>query len=228
MKEEGAACTSFRDTNMQKSTRSRTAYTGWIAAALVVGIVTATGFQDSTKIGAVDLIRVITESRIQGDVSPRVLAASTVRDTILDYMKIEMILTKEQCERFRDLELKEDKTDVENAEILAIKSAVAVAVKDFDEISRKPGTLTEDEKRRYDDYIKRRATTAAFWTDWVRVFDQELQVMAQEADNEMFARALTAAQVVAKQDGYSIVHPMTSVVYVANDITDKAIVEANR
>ena len=213
---------------MQKSTRSKTAYTGWLAAALVVGIVAATGFQDSAKIGAVDLIRVVTESRIQGDVSPRVLAASTVRDTILEYMRIEKILTKEQCERFRDLELKEDKTDVEKAEILAIKSAVTVAVKDFDEISVKQGTLTDDEKRRLEDYSMRRATTAVLWADWVRVFDQELQIMAQEADNEMFARAISAAQVVAKQDGYSIVYPMTSVVYVANDITDKAIVEANR
>lgn len=213
---------------MQKLTRNKFAYSGWLAAALVIGVFAGTGFQDSMKLGVVDINRVIVESGLQREAQARVQAAFAVRQAILEYMRVERILTREQCLRFRDLELKDDKTDQEKTELLAIKVAVTAAIEDLRRIQEKLAELTEDERKRLGDYTDSKNTTERLMNEWVRDFEADLTTLAQETDREMIAKAQAAVQEVAKRGGYTLVFSMTAAVYAANDITDEVIKEAEK
>lgn len=213
---------------MKKLTSNKFAYSGWLAAALVIGIVAGTGFQDSMKLGVVDLSRVITESKLQGEARMRVEAAGAVRQGILQYMDTQEVMTKEQCERFRELELEDDKTDADKMEILAIKSAVTEAIKDLAEIQTKLTELTEDERQRLGGYTASKNTTNRLKQEWAQEFETEWQELASDVEGEMITNAQKAAQAVAEREGYTLVFSVTAAIYAANDITEKAIEEANK
>lgn len=212
---------------MQKSNRNRTAYTGWLAAALVVGIVAGTGFQSSMKIGSVDLGRVITETKIRADASARVQVVGDAMNVTLDYMKLQKFMTEEQCERKRILEFKQDRSAVEEVELQAIKDKVADAIKEYDGLITK-SPLTDEDRDQIDAYNTLKLKTDALRLQWEQAFKQEFQTLVQLADREMLDLAMKAAQDAAKQEGYTLVFPMTSIVYAANDVTDKAIELANK
>lgn len=212
---------------MQKSNRNRTAYTGWLAAALVVGAVAGTGFQNSTKIGSVDLGRVITETKIRAEASARVQVVGDSMNTVLDYMKLQKYMTEEQCVRMRDLEFKQDRSAVEDVELQAIKNKVADAIIDYDGLIVK-SPLTDEDRDQINAYGNLKIKTDALRLQWEQDFKQEFQTLVQLADREMVDLAMKAAQDAAKQEGYSLVFPMTSIVYAANDVTEKAIEIANK
>ena len=213
---------------MQKLTRNKFAYSGWLAAALIVGVFAGTGFQDSMKLGVVDINRVVVVSGLQAEAEASLRAAGSVREAILDYMQQEQVMTRLQCDRLREIELKSDKTDQDIAELSMIKSAVTDAVKDLDFLNTKGSELTEEERRKLGDYNDRKNKTGTLWNEWRVVFETEFQDIRIETQTEMIAKAQAATQEVAKRGGYTLIFSMTAAVYAANDITDEVIKEAEK
>ena len=213
---------------MNRSKHSRAALAGWLVAAGLLGTVVGVGFQDGKeKFGVVDLRLVIMNSKLNQEMSDRVEAARQVRLTILDFMQLQRVLKEDQATRIRELELKEDKTDDEKAELETIQQEVIAAAKDFDRLNQIL-SLTEPERQLLQEYHQRRDTTERLWLLWKDELDREYAVIREQATQEAIDRAQEGAVAVAKREGYTTVFSSSAVIYATNDITEAATQEANK
>ena len=213
---------------MDRSKHSRAALSGWLVAAGLLGAVVGVGFQDGKeKFGVVDLRKVIFGSKLNQEMTDRVEAARLTRVSILEFMNNQRILTEDQANRIRELELKEDKTDDEKTELETHQQAVIAAAKEFDRLNQIQ-TPTEDERLRLQDYNQRMQTTGALLQAWTQEFERDFAVLSDKATQDAIDLAQVAAAAVAKREGYTIVFSATAVIYAANDITEAATQEASR
>ncbi|MCH8979111.1 MAG: hypothetical protein IH945_07700 [Armatimonadetes bacterium] len=213
---------------MDRSKHSRTALAGWLVAAGLLGTVVGVGFQDGKeKYGVVDIRLVIFNSKVNQEMSDRVESARRVRLSILEFMSDQQVITEDQNNRVRELELKEDKTDVEKKELEDIQQTVIAAAKEFDRLNQIL-SLTEPERLLLQDYHQRRDTTRAMLQAWRMELEQDFAVILKQAEQEAVDRAQAAAVTVAKREGYTVVFSSSAVIYAANDITEAATQEADK
>ncbi|MCH7945168.1 MAG: hypothetical protein IIC73_04025 [Armatimonadetes bacterium] len=213
---------------MDRSKHSRAALAGWLVAAGLLGTVVGVGFQDGKeKFGVVDLRKVIFDSKLNQEMSDRVETARLTRVSILEFMNNQRILTEEQADRIRELELKEDKTDEDKTELETIQQAVIAAAKEFDRLNQVQSP-TEDERLMLQDYNQRMQTTGVLLQTWTQEFERDFAEILKQAEREAIDRAKVAAAAVAKREGYTIMFSSDAVTYAANDITEAATQEANK
>jgi Skp family chaperone for outer membrane proteins len=208
--------------------KNKKAMFGWILSfALGSGIIAA-GFQaKQEKVGVVDFMKVVLESKEVKRYEDSMRQAQAVRAGLINFIQQNPTIKVEDALKLRDLTLKPTQTDADKNEIERIKKE-AIASQDRLRKIQTTQKPTQQELTELDD-LNRRAS----------LIQQQLERIAGEMQNEMADKqALGNADVrskireiisgVAKSQGYTIVYSTDSAVYGVNDITSDCIKAAQK
>src|SRR5688572_32994489 len=112
---------------MQLTTREKIAY---LVAAAAVGVLAASGFQDTTNtLGVVDVSDVVEQSDYGKKNQEDFNAMKSAREGILEFIDTYRVLTNEQALKLRELTLKANATAAEKAELETLKATIIASDK---------------------------------------------------------------------------------------------------
>ncbi len=199
-----------------------TAFMGWVAAAALLGVLAGGGFKQATdKLGVVDIAKVIEDSEFGKANQAEFTRMKQSRETLLEFIDTNRVLTNEQAQRLRDLSVKPNATDAEKAEIERIKADVVASAKRAQEMQTKQ-TLTPEERTLLQEYAQRGQNMDQVAQRWYRDFTTEMQDWADKQKLASVQKARQAIEQVAKAQGFSVVFEVGIAPYGANDLTSAA------
>lgn len=200
---------------------------GWVVSAAFAGIILAGGFQSPTdKIGVVDIAEVV-ETSTFGEANQADFAKMKgARESLLEFIDANRVVTNEQAQRLRDLILKETPTEPEKAEIEKIKGDIIASHKRWKDLEAKPDPTAED-RTLLDEYARRSQTMNQVAQRWYGEFTNDMQDWADKRKVDSVKRARAAIQEVAKSQGFTIVFEVGIAPYGANELTAAAVQAMN-
>ena len=200
---------------------------GWALAMALIGVGVAGGFQGpTTKIGVVDITKVVEQSDFGKENQVTYKAMQTAREGLLEFLDTYRVLTTDQSQRIKELSLKKDPTDAEKAELERIKADVIAADKRSRELSTKPN-MTPEERTLVEDYARRAQAMADVQSRWFREFSNELQTWADKQKLAGLEKAREATREVAKAQGFTVVLEIGIAPYGSDEITEAALKAMN-
>lgn len=201
---------------------------GWVAAAALIGIVVASGFQDtSLKIAVVDIAQVVEKSNL-GKSNQAIFAnMKKNREDFLQFIDDNRVLTSEQAQELRALWLKDAPTAEEKTRMERIKADVVASYKKWNEIGSQTKALTAEDRTLLDEYAKRGQAMELLARRLFNDFTNEMQAWADKQKVASIEKARTAIQGIAKTQGYTIVFEVGVAPYGANDLTQPALAAMN-
>jgi len=207
--------------------REKLAWSGWMVAAGLAGIMLGSGFQTpSLKLGVVDLNAVIDKSDAGKSGKKSFEEMKAAREGLLEFIDQYRILTIEQANRLRELMLLKEKTKPEDAELERLKADIIATSKRSAELATKPN-YTPEERTLVEEYSRRSQTMNETSTRWLREFSDEVQNWVASSREQNYQKAKAAAAEVAAKDGYTMVIEGSVAVFGANDITDLSLAAMN-
>jgi Skp family chaperone for outer membrane proteins len=207
--------------------REKLAWSGWMVAAGLAGIMLGSGFQTpSLKLGVVDLNAVIDKSDAGKSGKKSFEEMKAAREGLLEFIDQYRILTIEQANRLRELMLLKEKTKPEEAELERLKADIIATSKRSAELATKPN-YTPEERTLVEEYSRRSQTMNETSTRWLREFSDEVQNWVASSREQNYQKAKAAAAEVAAKDGYTMVIEGSVAVFGANDITDLSLAAMN-
>ncbi|MEX2242772.1 MAG: hypothetical protein WD716_02885 [Fimbriimonadaceae bacterium] len=213
---------------MKKGISNSSAFAGWFVAALLVGVVLGSGFQTGTeKFAVVDIRKVIIDSKLNKETTDKVKSAGEARFAILKFIDEQRTISASQIARFRDLELKEVKTDAEKLELDTLKKKVMDDAKELARLIELQAP-TEVERLRMIELTKLSQESRNLLAQLEVDLDRDYQNVSNELQNQAIDRANAAATVVAKSKGITVLFSSSAVIYAANDITADAVKQADK
>lgn len=206
---------------------NRLAWSGWIVAAGLAGVMFGSGFQTpSAKFGVVDLNGVIDKSEI-GKLSKKNFdEMKKARETLLEFIDQYRILSIEQASRIKEISLKKDRTKPEEAELERIKADVIATSKRSQELATK-ANLTPEERTLVEDFSRRSQIMNDLSNRWLREFSDEMRNWMSDRKDESYQKARAAVNEVAAKEGYTMVFEGSVALFGANDITEPTLVALN-
>lgn len=199
-----------------------------VVAAALVGVFGALGFQDAnSKIGVVDITKVVENSEFGKANQTTFGEMKSAREGVLEFIDSYRVLTVEQAAKIKELSIKPaplsagDKAALESA-----KAEVIAADKKNKELSTKQN-LTPEDRALIEEYSKRSANMEVTANRWLREFTTELQGWADKQKQVSLDKARAALQEVAKAQAYTVVFEVGVAPYGANDLTDAALKAMN-
>jgi len=200
---------------------------GWVAAAALIGVCVASGFQDtSVKIAVVDIGQVVEKSNHGKANQDIFVKMKKNREDLLEFIDTNRVLTTEQAVELKTLWLKDNLTADEKARIERIKADVVASNKKWTELGTKPN-LTPEDRTLLDDYAKRGQAMEQTMRRWYNDFTTEMQGWADKQKVASLDKARAAIQSVAKAQGFTIVFEVGIAPYGANDLTQPALTAMN-
>ena len=200
---------------------------GWVAAAAMVGVFAASGFQAADmKVGVVDITKVVEQSDFGKANQQTFGQMKTAREGVLEFVDTYRVLTTEQATRIKDLSIKPTVTAEEKAELERIKAEVMAADKKNKELSTKVN-LTPEDRALIQEYSNRANSMENQAQRWLREFTQELQAWADKQKLSSLDRARAALTEVGKAQGFTVIFEVGVAPYGANDLTDAALKAMN-
>ena len=200
---------------------------GWVAAAALIGIAAASGFQDNTvKIAVVDIAKVVEQSTLGKANQDAFSKMKKNREELLQFIDDNRVLTNEQAQDLRTLWLKDTPTPEEKTRLDRIKADVVASAKKWTELGSKP-TLTAEDRALLDEFAKRGQNMELVARRWYTDFTNEMQNWADKQKASSIERARTAIQTVSKAQGYTIVFEVGIAPYGANDLTQPSLQAMN-
>lgn len=197
---------------------------GWVVAAVVAGIVAATGFgAQGDKQGVVDLNKVIQTSALGKANTAKLNAAVTARRGLVEFVRTYKVLTADQAKTIRDLTLKENITDQEKQQLEKAKQDVIASDKRRSDLMQKGANLTDDEKRVLSEFAQRAQMMGDMLEEWNGDFNSQLTQIQQDLQNQTIDRAKQALGEVAKAQSFTLVFETNVAPYAANDLTDAVV-----
>ncbi|MEI7576011.1 MAG: OmpH family outer membrane protein [Armatimonadota bacterium] len=207
--------------------REKFAWSGWVVAAGLAGIMLGSGFQTpSLKLGVVDLNAVIDKSDAGKAGKKSFEDMKAAREGLLEFIDQYRILTIEQANRLRELMLLKERTKAEEAELERLKADIVATSKRSAELATKPN-YTPEERTLVEEYSRRSQTMNETSTRWLREFSDEVQNWVAASREQNYQKAKAAAAEVAAKDGYTMVIEGSVAVFGANDITDLSLAAMN-
>lgn len=196
---------------------------GWVVAGVLGATMLASGFQAAgTKIGIVDMQRILAESAVGKKMRDDMTTQVNLRQGLLEFLNTNKVLTQEQADQLKELTLKTPSTQADKDALDKLKATIRAEKKKFDDLMVKP-TLTEAERTEFEQLSRRRDNTDGLLNRWNSEFSQDLSEMQDTMLGEVLKKARDQVQALAKKEGYSVVFPNTVAIYGANDLTDEAI-----
>lgn len=206
---------------------NRTNQLGWVVAALLAGLFAATGFnQAESKIGVVDIAKVVESSEFGKAGQQEFAARKAAREGILEFIDQYRVLTLEQANDLKNLSLLPNPTAEEKSKLERIKSEVIASAKKSQELALKASPTAED-RTMMDEYAKRSQAMEQMANKWLRDFTNELQIWADDHKLQSLTRAKAALQEVSKTQGYTVVFEVSMAPYGANDVSDATLKAMN-
>jgi Skp family chaperone for outer membrane proteins len=200
---------------------------GWLLAACLAGMLFAGGFQDaSSKVGVVDLAKIVEGSNFGKQNQETFAQLKKAREDLLEFIDTNRVLTNEQATQIRDLSLKPNRSNEENAQLERVKAEVVAAFKRWQELSTKPN-MSAEERMLVEEYARRSQTMNEVAQRWFREFTTEMQTWADRQKVESVRRARVAISEVAKAQGFTVVFEVGVAPYGANDLSDAALQSMN-
>jgi len=201
--------------------KGKFAIAGWIVAAGLASVILASGFQGGVdKSGVVDLNRAVQESEMGKKNKESLDAMVNARKGVIEFMDQQQVLTEEQAQKLRTLNLKSPITETEKKELDKVKEDVIAARKNFEALNQKQNP-TEEDRRLLGEYNRRIESTRALVQTWGGQFQEELSLKQSDLISDSVKRADAAIREVSKKDGYTVVFSMPgAAVYGANDLTE--------
>ena len=209
---------------MQLTFREKIAY---LVAAATLGVLAASGFQDTTnKFGVVDISDVVEQSDYGKKNQEDFNAMKSAREGILEFIDTYRVLTNEQALKLRELTLKPNASAAEKAELETLKATIQASDKKSKEFATK-ATLTPEERTLMQDFAQRSQTMEQVAQRWFREFTNEMQQWADKQKAASIQKAREAVTEVAKAGSYTIVFESGVAPYGANDLTQPALKAMN-
>lgn len=200
---------------------------GWVAAAAVLGVIAASGFQGGTdKVAIVDLSRIVESSDLGKANIAALEAMKASREGLLKFIDSNRVLTMDQARNLRTLWLKDAPTANDTAALNSLKAEIEAQSKKNDFLSGKPN-LTPEERTLLQEYANRSANMERLANEWYDEFRQEIQGSAQTRRMDTLNKAKAAAQTTARALSYTLIFDSSVAVYSANDVTDEALKAMN-
>jgi Skp family chaperone for outer membrane proteins len=200
---------------------------GWVIAAAFIAVTVTGGFQTTAvKIGVVDISGVIEKSNYGKANQDTFTKMKTARESLLEFIDTNRVLTNDQAARIKELWLKPDPTAAETAELETKKAEVVATAKKSAELATKP-SMTAEERTLVEDYARRSQTMADVAQRWFREFTSEMQTWADKQKLDSLTKARAAIQDVAKAEGYTVVLEVGVAPYGANDLSDEVLTKLN-
>jgi Skp family chaperone for outer membrane proteins len=200
---------------------------GWIVAAAILGVITASGFKDGfDKVASVDLSIMVETSNLGKANIAALEAMKTTREDLLKFVDENRVLTMEQAKNLRTLWLKESPAAADAAALNTLKKGIEAQAAKNDEISKKTA-LTPEERTQLQEYARWSAAMEQTAGQWWDEFRQEIQQSAQDRRVDTLNKAKAAAQKVGKAGAYDLVFDSSVAVYAANDLTAEALKAMN-
>jgi len=209
---------------MQLTTREKIAY---LVAAAAVGVLAASGFQDTTnKLGVVDVSDVVEQSDYGKKNQEDFNTMKSAREGILEFIDTYRVLTNEQALKLRELSLKANASAAEKAELETLKATIIASDKKSKELAQK-AALTPEERTLMQDYAQRSQTMEQVAQRWFREFTNEMQQWADKQKATSIQKAREAVAEVGKAGSFTIVFESGVAPYGANDLTQPALKAMN-
>ncbi|HEY0867877.1 MAG TPA: OmpH family outer membrane protein [Fimbriimonas sp.] len=207
--------------------QSRFQLLGWFLFVATFGVFVATGFQDNTtKIGVVDISKVVENSDFGKQNQETFNAMKKSREDLLEFIDTYRVLTPEQATQLRDISLKPNPSKEESATLETTKASIVASNKKWQELSTKTN-LTQEDRVLIEDYAKRSQTMNEVAQRWFREFTNDMQTWADKQKLTSIEKARASIQEVAKAQGYSVVFEVGVAPYGANDLSDAALAKMN-
>ncbi len=201
---------------------------GWVVAAALVGLVVASGFQDSaTKIAVVDIAQVVEKSNLGKANQDLFSTMKKNREDFLQFIDDNRVLTNEQAQELRTLWLKDNPTAEEKGRMERIKADVVASYKKWNELGTKQTPLTAEDRTLLDEFAKRGQAMEVLARRLFNDFTNEMQAWADKQKVTSIEKARAAIQTIAKAQGYTIVFEVGVAPYGANDLTQPALQAMN-
>jgi Skp family chaperone for outer membrane proteins len=206
---------------------TRTHRLGWIAAAAILGVLAASGFQDGfDKVASVDLSIIVETSNLGKSNIAALEGMKTSREDLLKFIDENRVLTMDQAKNLKTLWLKDNPATTDTNSLTRLKAEIVAQAARNNEISGK-ANLTPEERTLLQEYASRSAAMEQLAGQWWDEFRQEIQQSAQDRRIDTLNKARVAAQTVGKAAGYSLVFDSSVAVYAANDLTPDALKAMN-
>ena len=207
---------------MQKLNKSRIWGGFALAGLLYAALFILPGFQSGAeKTAVVDMNQIIQGSNLGKANTDRLNKAVASRRGLIEFVATFKVLTLEQAQSLRSLELKETMTETDKQQADKIKADVRAADQKFWELSQKSNP-TEADRQLIQEYANRSATMNQTLERWNQEFTDELTDLQDRLRQQTLEKAKAAVDEVAKKQGISVVFEKTFAVYGANDLTDAA------
>lgn len=194
---------------------------GWGVAALLSGIMLASGFQSAQeKTGIVDMQKMIENSEPGKKMRATFDQMVAARNDLLEFINLNRVLTVEQAQKLKELSLKPNATDAEKAEAQRIRSEVVASEKRFKELQTKAST--DADRQLLTDYSNRAAVMTQTLERWNNDFNVEMQEWLARERPSVYEKAKKALQDTARAQGFSVVLDAQVAPFGANDLTEAA------
>lgn len=195
---------------------------GWMVAAGLLGVIVAGGAQPgASKEGIVDLSRVMQESKVGIKSTETLRNAYTARNSLMEFIGTQLVVTTEQANKLRTLSLKETITEAEKTELEKLKDEIKAAAKNFNDLNQKSNP-TDADRNLLQDYNNRIQTIRRVLEDWNDEFTAELTQLEQRLRQQTINVARDAVRELGKKQGYTVIFESQIAPYGANDLTDAA------
>ena len=203
---------------------------GWVVAAILalfLVFLMAAGFQDSTtKIGVVDLAKLLDSSEMSKDSTSSLTAAQKVREDMLGFLDTYKVASAEQVIKLKNLSLKAKLSEPEKTELETLKADIMRTDQKYKELLQKANP-TPDEQSLLTDYASRarsnQATVQRLWEEFKKELDDKLRLESQA----VLDKARLSIQEVSKAGGYTAVFDQRIAPYGTNDLTEAALKAMN-
>lgn len=201
------------------------AFSGWLVAAFLGTLLLTGGFQNTgTKIGVVDMNRVLQDSNSGKKAREDVQTQFNLRQGLLEFVNTQKVLTVDQANRLKELTLKPNPTEGDRQALEQLKASIQADARRFNDLMVKPNP-TETDRQALTEFNQRRNNSDAILRAWNEEFSNDLTNL----QDDMFASVLTRARQAVldhgRREGFSVVFPSNVAIYGANDVTE-AIVKA--
>lgn len=201
------------------------AFSGWLVAAVLGTLLLTGGFQNTgTKIGVVDMNRVLQDSNSGKKAREDVQTQFNLRQGLLEFVNTQKVLTVDQANRLKELTLKPNPTEGDRQALEQLKASIQADARRFNDLMVKPNP-TETDRQALTEFNQRRNNSDAILRAWNEEFSNDLTNL----QDDMFASVLTRARQAVldhgRREGFSVVFPSNVAIYGANDVTE-AIVKA--
>jgi Skp family chaperone for outer membrane proteins len=206
---------------------SRFSQFGWVLAAALIAVLAASGFQTpAMKVGVVDISSVVEQSEFGKANTATFEKMKVARESLLEFVDNNRVLTLEQADRVKTLWLKPNPTKEESAELDTKKAEIVLAAKKSQELATKPN-MSPEERTLVEDYARRSQNMEATAQRWYREFTSDMQKWADDQKLQSLAKVRAAIQEVAKAEAYTVILEVGIAPYGANDISTAVLAKMN-